>query len=408
MFTIEGNIANKETKRRRIEIDTETGLIKKVGEPTGEADVVLKDEIIFPGFIDIHVHAREDVSHRDDYKEDFVSVGEAAINGGVVAIADMPNNKIPPIDDASYNAKFELTKKCGVAVVLYAGIGKKTKPLAKVVPYKVFMGQSVGDLFFSSAESLEGEIEKYKGQNVSFHCEDPVILDESKKGITHEDRRPKEAEIKAVDFALYLIEKYNLIGKICHASTVEAIEKIILAKAKGVKVTVEVTPHHLFFDEKIISEQSRVKFQVNPPIRQTRENRLALIKYLKDGAIDYLATDHAPHALPEKMKGISGLTHLDTYGPFISWLIKEHNFTPDDIKRVCSETPGNFINKFHNDRYGKIETGYVGSLTVIDLEKEIKITKEMLKTKSGWSPFEGITFPGRVAMTIIKGKIHKN
>ena len=186
------------------------------------------------------------------------------------------------------------------------------------------------------------------------------------------------------------------------------IEKIILAKAKGVKVTVEVTPHHLFFDEKIISEQSRVKFQVNPPIRQTRENRLALIKYLKDGAIDYLATDHAPHALPEKMKGISGLTHLDTYGPFISWLIKEHNFTPDDIKRVCSENPGNFINKFHNDRYGKIETGYVGSLTVIDLEKEIKITKEMLKTKSGWSPFEGITFPGRVAMTIIKGKIHKN
>jgi dihydroorotase len=420
MTTIEGNIVNNGLKRCRIEIDTTTGLITKVGEPTGLADVVLKDEIIFPGFIDLHVHAREDESHKDDYKEDFVSAGLAAINGGVVAFAEMPNNKIPPINDISYENKNNLTKKSPVVVLLYAGIGENTKPLIKIIPYKVFMCKSVGDLFFTSREALESTLERYKGQSVSFHCEDPEILEESTGEKTHEMKRPKEAEISAIDFALYLIEKYNLSGKICHASTIEGIKKIIEAKKRGINVSVEVTPHHLYFDETMLNEENKIKFQVNPPIRQSKENRLAMIKFLKDGNIDYLATDHAPHSVEEKQKGISGLTHLDTYGPFTTWLYKEHNFTLEEIKKVCSSNPANFFNKFleerparpnelgHSGRYGEIAEGYIGSLTILDMNKEIKITKDILKTKSKWSPFEGITFPGRVIMTIIKGKIYEN
>ena len=424
MLTIEGNIVNiDKTSRGRIEIGGD-GLILSVGKETGSADIVLKDELIFPGFIDLHVHARECADHTQDYKEDFLTAGQAAINGGVVAFAEMPNNPTPPITDESYNEKKALSEKSIAEVILYAGTTPTTKPLSFKVPYKIYISKSVGDLFFDSFKELDSFLVEYEERNISFHCEDPKILKSSIEQPTHEKRRPPEAEISAVDFALQTIEKHNLIGRICHCSTMEAMEKIVEAKKRGVKVTAEVTPHHLYFDEESqssapihrpISGQpinghathlSRM-LQINPPIRQTKKNRLALIAALKKGDLDYLGTDHSPHTIEEKEKGISGMPHLDTYGPFTTWLIKEHGFTPEDIARVCSYNPGNFINSFTDKKYGKIEQGFIGSLTVIDIEHPITIEKSMLKTKAGWSPFEGVEFPGRVAYTIIKGKIYK-
>ncbi len=410
ILTIEGVVINNtEQIRRRIEIDQESGLITKVNEPTGSADFVFKDELIFPGFIDIHVHAREDISHKQDYKEDFKTVGEAAINGGVVAIAEMPNNPVPPTNDENYEQKKELTRKSSIEILLYAGIGLYTKPLSKFVPYKVFMGPSIGELFFSSKKELENTIKLYEGQYVSFHCEDFEILEMNKGQSTHELQRPPEAEISAVDFALYLIEKYKLIGKICHCSTIEGIKKIIDAKTRGINVTVEITPHHLFFSNQdgFALDKNREKMlQVNPPIRGTEES-FYLINALKNGDIDYLATDHAPHTMTEKEKGISGIPHLDTYGPFATWLMKEHNFTEKEIVRVCSYNGAKFINQFTKNKYGEVKEGYIGSLTVIDMNKPVLITKEILKTKCKWSPFEGMTFPGSVIMTIVKGKIYE-
>lgn len=412
MLTIEGNIVtNTRVFRGRIEID-QNGTINKIGSPTGDADFVFKDELIFPGFVDLHVHAREDASGSQIYKEDFTSAGEAAINGGIVAFADMPNNSIPPIDDASYSQKNSLAKKSRVEVLLYAGIGANTFPLSYKVPYKVFMGPSIGDLFFSSKEDLEKVIARYRGHNVSFHCEDPKILEHNSQMSTHEERRPKEAEISAVDFALRLMEKYDISGKICHCSTLEGVEKIIEAKRKGIKVTMEVTPHHLYFSSaaNALAERDGTNnmLQVNPPIRQTEENRLALIQFLKEGKIDYLATDHAPHIEEEKKKGISGLAHLDTYGSFVTWLMKEYGFTPEEIVRVSSYGPASFFNEFTKNQYGEIKEGYSGSLTVLDLDKPYKVEKENLKTKSKHSPFLGVTFPGSVVLTVVAGTVFKN
>ena len=401
MLTIEGNIVNIDrTTRGRIEIGDD-GVISAVGKETGKADVVLRDELIFSGFIDLHVHARECADHSQDYKEDFTSAGEAAINGGVVAFADMPNNPVPPVDDESYDEKYQLAKKCPVEVVLYGAIGKGSVPIYRQsAPYTVYLGRSVGDLFFEDFDQLEKVLEKYRGHNLSFHCEDPKVLQQNERQSSHELQRPPEAEISAVDFALSMIEEYELKGKICHLSTAEGLKRIVAAKAKGINVTCEVTPHHLYFD-------NSMKLQMNPPLRN-KEDRLALIAGLKNGDIDFLATDHAPHTVAEKAKGASGLTHLDTYGPFVSWLIKEHGFSAQDIARVCAYNPGNFISPFTSAKYGKIEAGYVGSLTVVDMDKPIKIEKSTLKTKAGWSPFEGATFPGSVIMTIIKGKIYQN
>lgn len=407
MLSIEGNIVNKEKVfRGRIEID-QSGMINKIGEPTGDADFIFKDELIFPGFIDLHVHAREDTTHRDDYKENFISAGEAAINGGVVAFAEMPNNPVPPVDDESYEAKKELNKKCAVTVLEYALIEEGTKSLSKKVPYKAVLGTGFANhRFFSAYEDLDAGLSHYRGEFVSFHCEDPKILEEYAHHYAHEDQRPDTSEITAVDVVLPLIKKHGLHGKICHCSTVRGVGKILEAKEDGIDVTVEITPHHLYFDTSMLTKENQKMMQVNPPIRHTKENRLLLIEALRKGVIDYLATDHAPHTREEKLKGISGMPELDTYGPFVTWLMKVHGFTPNEIARVCAYNPGKFMGEFMDEKYGEIKEGYVGSLTVLDMNKPVTISKEILKTKCGWSPFEGVTFPGSVVMTVVKGKIY--
>jgi dihydroorotase len=149
--------------------------------------------------------------------------------------------------------------------------------------------------------------------------------------------------------------------------------------------------------------------QTNPPLRG-REDRLALITALRDGLVDYLATDHAPHTIEEKMNGMSGMPHLDTYGAFATWLMAEHGFSPGDIARVCAYNPGSFVNEFLPQGFGKgygvIEPGYVGSLTIINPDAPFVIRRDEMKTKCGWSPFEGYKMPGRVTYTILNGKVY--
>ncbi len=409
MLRVEGMLVNHDAMfAGAVEIDTATGLIVRVGEATGKSDIDTSGCLIFPGFGDIHIHAREDVSGAQMYKEDFATASDAAVQGGVVHVADMPNNVVAPVDDARYAAKELLTAKSAVHVTLYAGIGPGTQPLARHVPYKAFMGPSVGDLFFRSQAELEQVIAGYRGRNVSFHCEDPVILEAHKGEATHEARRPAQAEITATEFALELIERYELQGKLCHYSTGDGLKRIAAAKARGVRVTAEVTPHHLYFDETMLTDENRLALQMNPPLRG-RADRLALIDALRGGLLDYIATDHAPHTLEEKATGVSGVPLLDTYGAFATWLMAEHGFTPQEIARVCAYNPGRFVREFlpswFGEGYGVIAPGYVGSLTVIDMKTPWTVRREEMKTKCAWSPFEGMTFPGRVRATVLRGRV---
>ncbi len=407
---IEGTVVNHDRSfEGAVEIDTATGLIESVGPKTGSSDLDTSDCLIFPGFGDIHIHAREDASGTQTYKEDFTSASAAAVHGGVTHVVDMPNNPTAPINDARYAAKEKLAASSAVQVTLYAGIGPDTQPLARHVPYKVYMGPSVGDLFFTSQAQLETVIARYRGRNVSFHCEDPEILEASRGAATHEQRRPADAEITATKFALHLIEQYDLKGKLCHYSTREGLQGIIAAKQRGIRVTCEVTPHHLFFDTSMLTDANRMALQMNPPLR-TGDDRLALIEALREGHIDYIATDHAPHTLAEKAVGASGVPLLDTYGAFAAWLMREHNFMPQDIARVCASNPGRFVHEFLPDGfgegYGHIAPGYVGSLTILDTAKPYRVTRESVHTKCGWSPFEGYTLPGSVRYTVLRGAVH--
>jgi dihydroorotase len=401
MFTHDGDF------RGTIFFDSETGLITKVEKNSEYKNDFSEDCILFPGFGDIHIHAREDVSGKHTYKEDFLSASLAALNGGVVHVADMPNNPIPPIDDVAYVEKEKLTSKAKIHITLYAGIGPNTKPLNRTVPYKVFMGPSIGELYFKTNEELEAVIQNYVGLDVSFHCEDPEILEANKSASTHEDRRPLQAEILATDFALYLIEKYNLKGKLCHYSSGEGLQKIIAAKKRGVTVTCEVTPTHLFFDRSVLTEENFKWFQMNPPLRYEQDKQILLQAY-KDGWIDFLATDHAPHSIEEKNQGISGISQLDTYSLFVTHLILNENVSLDRILSTCASNPADFIKPYLPKKFGKgfgyIEEGYSANFTILNLKKPTRFKKEMIQSKSGWSPFENHNFPGSLEAVYFMGK----
>jgi dihydroorotase len=404
--------------QKRIVFDEHSGLITEIGLPTGRADFLYGNEcLLFAGMGDVHIHAREDATGQHCYKEDFKSVSMAALNGGVLHVCDMPNNPKPPIDDQSYLEKLVLAEKGSVPIIPYAGIGPETRPLTERVPYKAYMGPSIGELFFRNNRELEESISHYRGLDVSFHCEDPEVLEAHKNESTHYTRRPINAELLATSEALRLIEKFNLKGKLCHYSAGAGLDLIRAARGRGAFVECEVTPTHLYFAHEELSEKQAQYLQMNPPVREVSDRELLLEALIK-GELDYLATDHAPHTKEEKQKGISGLPGLDTFGPFCTWLLINKKIDPKIIARVTSENPGRFVGRFlpalkrlrpkHWERFGMgtglLEVGHCANLTVLNLSKPIEITSKVLKTKAGHSPFEGVIFPGSVEAAFAFGK----
>ena len=415
--------SSKEVSRKELIFNSDTGLILKVGEcklSKSEVDFFYDDNfLLFAGMGDIHIHAREDLSGQNNYKENFDSTCCAAINGGLVHVADMPNNPVPPIDDESYLAKVALASNRPIPILMYAGIGPETRPLSFSVPYKAYMGPSVGDLYFKNNTELENVLKYYNHQNVSFHCEDPVVLEHNKNQPDHFLRRPIEAELLATDFALFLIEKYQLVGKLCHYSAGAGLDSIKAARKKGLSVTCEVTPQHLFFTEEMIRSMppdEQVRFQMNPPIRSVNDKK-KLLEALRNNEIDYLATDHAPHSPEEKSRGMSGLTGLDTYASFVTWLLLDQKISAETLALVTAENPGHFFNQFlnglnlktnHYKKWGKgmgfIEAGFSASFTLLNLTKSHTVTSSNIKTLARWSPFLNMIFPGSLEAVFVNGK----
>src|SRR4051794_3318170 len=177
---VEGRLADVDGVRPG-QVAIEDGIIAAAGPDLGKPDHAFGDDcLVFAGMGDVHIHARQDVTGRDNYKETFATAAAAALHGGVLHVADMPNNPAAPVDDATYAAKEALlaAEPLAVAFTLYAGIGPGTRPLGRDVPYKAYMGPSVGDLFFRSLEQLDETLAAYRGRAVSFHCEDPLLLEQ--------------------------------------------------------------------------------------------------------------------------------------------------------------------------------------------------------------------------------------
>lgn len=438
---IQGRIVN-ETREFDgwIEIDSASGLIERVRETNrqrSDAIAFPSSHLIFPGFIDLHVHAREDETG-ESHKESYGTVANAALAGGVTHICPMPNTASPLTTKEQLTWHRERVRTLPVGFTHYVGIGPETRPLVERVPYKVFTGPSVGELFFTWPDELRTALSRYADANVSFHVEDFHALQRHASGRSHHDRRPAAVVETALGYVLEMIEEFNLEAKLCHWPIGgESIRTIEAHRARGFDTTVEVSPLYLFFDTSNLAETRWPFVQANPSI-QRREDRLAIIEALRTGVFDYLATDHAPHLLTEKLKqfgteemgpethyewliqndpeeavrrscrdGTSGTPQLDTYALFAPWLMRNFGFTPMDIARVCAANPGRWIDGLESrDRfYGDIASGFAGNLTVVDLSTSTTVRREQIRSRCGWSPYENVRFPGSLVATIVEGQV---
>ncbi len=383
----------------RTSIRIENGIIREIGSDAS-ADISFPDDLlILPGFLDMHVHCREDASGGQTAKEDFQTAGEAALRGGVVAVADMPNNPIPPDTGERLEEKRKLAQRCAADVVLYALAHAEEGPFDRTVPYKFFFS-GFQDATVETAGAL---FRKFAGCWLSVHAEDPAVLALNRDKDTHEERRPPEAEIQAVRTLLAALEEAPVLHlHICHVSTAEAAELIHKAKQNRLPVSCEVCCHHILFDKDNFPEKLKAYRNVNPPLRSAND-RERLAKALDLGVIDALATDHAPHLPEEKEKGASGFPGLDVYGAFATILAK--TVPMSRLAAITSGFAAGFFERFSKDRYGAIAPGMTGSLTVLGPSDWSGVRKQTFSTKCGWSPYLGYTFPGEVKATIVRGAV---
>ena len=381
------------------------GRIVRITKATEEAKQIFElheSALIFPGFVDSHVHLGEPGW---EYKEDFLTGSKAAINGGVTAVGDMPNLPEPIINRQRLLKKIELSKKALVDVMHLGGVGhgnlRDLRDMSQLVPaFEIFTAASTGDLTLSGWDEIEEatRIITALKKPITFHCEDAEI-------IAKNPERPREAEIAAIEKVLALCREYGTKANIAHLSTKEGLD--LVKENDDLDIIYEITEHHMFFgkgNKEYASLNTHMR-KMNPPLRDVEDCK-ALIRNLKDGKC-MIGTDHAPHAWQEKTSPNphSGLTGLDTYGNFVLWLLLKQKIPAETIARITSYNAARY---FGISDMGRIKEGFKGSLTVLDTKGTTTISKENLKTKCGWSPFEGFTFPGKIAATIVNGRIYFN
>ncbi len=390
-----------------------------------------EDLLIFPGFVDMHVHAREyprpEVSDEASLKsweaacrkEVFATAAQAAVNGGVTAFGAMPNDPIPPSDQSSYERKLALTKSAECDVILYAAITPTSDPWADL-PYKLYLDSVPSSVNLTAWKDVEAVLDRYRGRRVFFHAEDPETLERFQGPGPRWVTRPPEAEIRAVDKILELTAKFGLDSHICHISTEAAVR--LLEDYNGHSydwVTSEVTPHHLYFSvekERVLAEgkeftgETRL-LESNPPLRSEGDRRF-LVDALKDGLIDALATDHAPHTLEDKRNRAPGMPHLDTVGAFAGLLMRDHGYSPVRVAEVLSRRPAEILRLA--PAVQGIVPGAVASFTLLDRSASTRIEgaeivgRGPLKTRCGWSPFSGVDLPAAVAGTVVRGRAYRS
>ena len=360
---------------------------------------------IFPGFIDVHVHLREPGFF---YKETIRSGTMAAAKGGFTSVCSMPNLK--PVPDSAENLKIQtdiIESSAVINVYPYASITKNEmgeelsdfKELSEIAVAFSDDGRGVQN---DSMMRLAMETAKKYGKIIAAHCEDNSLLD---GGYIHKGEYAKahghrgissESEYRQIERDLKLAEEIGVKYHVCHISTKESVEVIRQAKARGVDVTCETAPHYLILNDMDLKEDGR--FKMNPPIR-SESDRLALIEGIKDGTIDMIATDHAPHSPEEKSKGLKGsnmgVVGLETsFASLYTHLVKTNTITLEKLIELMSINPGK--------RFG---IGGKADLTVFSLNDKWKVDPNKFLTMGRSTPFEGLEFFGKCMFTVCAGKI---
>ena len=372
------------------------------------------NKYIFPGFVDVHVHLREPGF---SYKETVKTGTLAAAASGYSAVFTMPN--LNPVPDSLENLKIQqdiIDKDAVISVYPCASIskGEKGAELSDMEELceKVlaFSDDGVGVQSDAMMETAM-KIAKKHGKIITAHCEDNTLLN---GGYIHDGEYAKEhghkgipsaSEYKQIERDIVLAEKIGVKYHVCHVSAKESVEAIRRAKKAGINITAETGPHYLVFSDDQLKEDGRYK--MNPPIR-AKEDKLALIEGIKDGTLEVIATDHAPHTAEEKSKGLkslNGIVGLETAFPVLyTELVKKGVITLEKLVTLMSENPAK--------RFGldiEIAEGKTANLCVFDLEEEYTVNPEEFYSMGKCTPFEGMRVYGKCLLNITNGKeVYKN
>ncbi|MGJ9460621.1 dihydroorotase [Oceanobacillus sp. CF4.6] len=381
-----------------------------------EADKIidLKGKLILPGFIDVHIHLREPGG---EHKETIISGTEAAARGGYTTVCAMPNTNPVPDSKESLTAILEKIRTDALVRVLpYAAITKglkgeertNIKELSEIGAF-AFTDDGVG---IQTADQMLRAMKDAAacGTAIVAHCEDNSIV---YGGVVHDGEVSERLNLpgipsitESVQIArdVLLAEKAGCHYHVCHVSTKESVRVIRDAKSAGINVTAEVTPHHLLMTEQDIREND-ADYKMNPPLR-SKEDQQALLEGLLDGTIDFIATDHAPHAADEKAQGFLkapfGIVGLETAFPLLHTnLVQTGKITLQQLVAWMTNKPAEVFNL----PYGTLEEGSIADITVVDLEKVSVIDKNSFYSKGKNTPFQDWKVKGIPVLTIAEGNI---
>ena len=371
----------------------------------GLSPVISKRYIIVPGLCDVHVHFREPGF---SYKETIASGSAAAAHGGYTAVCTMPN--LDPVPDSAEHLQVQLDaikRGAAIKVLPYGAItvGEKGERLAdmEAISDKVCAFSDDGKGVQNDEMMREAmTAAKRLGKIIAAHCEDNSLLfggyiHDGEYAKVHGHRGISSAsEYKQIERDLRLAEETGCAYHVCHISTKESVELIRQAKARGVNVTCETAPHYLVLCDEDMQEDGR--FKMNPPLR-SREDKKALIEGIKDGTIDMIATDHAPHSAEEKGRGLEkslmGVVGLETAFPVLyTELVTKNIITLDRLVELMSFKP--------KERFG-IDTN--NDFAVFDISEAYKIDPENFLSMGRATPFAGREVFGRCLLTVHNGKV---
>ena len=397
-----------------VDLFIDGGSIVSIGQDltVSDATVISANGLtVFPGFTDVHVHLREPGF---SYKETVASGTLAAAKGGYTSVCTMPNLK--PCPDSVEHLKQQLdiinsNAKIHVYPFGTITVGENGQTLSDMEGMaKDVIGFSDDGRGVQNKDMMLSAMEKAKKLNkiISAHCEDNSLLF---GGYIHDGEYARlhghkgicsESEWGPIKRDIELVKKNGCKYHVCHISTKESVELIRQAKRDGVDITCETGPHYLTMNDMMLEEDGR--FKMNPPLR-SEEDRLALVEGIKDGTIDLIATDHAPHSAEEKSKGLEksamGVVGLETaFAVCYTKLVKKGIITLEKLIQLLNT---NAIQRFGIGT--EIKVGAPADLTVFNLNEKFTVKKEDFVSMGKASPFEGEELYGRCKMTFVNGRI---
>ena len=367
--------------------------------------ICVGDYIVFPGFCDVHVHFREPGF---SYKETIKSGSRAAARGGYTDVCTMPN--LNPVPDTLENLRLQLDiieSDAVINVYPYASItkgqmGKELSDMSDMAEYAFAFsddgrGVQSDDMMLAAMQTA-----KELGKTIVAHCEVNELL---KGGYIHDGEYAKahghrgicsESEYAQIARDIELVKKTGCSYHVCHISTKESVDIIRKAKAEGVDITCETAPHYLILTDADLKEEGR--FKMNPPLRG-KADREALIEGIKDGTIDMIATDHAPHSLEEKSRGLEksafGIVGIENaFQLMYTYLVKTGVLTLEKVIELMAINPRKRFN-----------IPFDGSFSVWNLDEKFKLDPNEFLSMGRATPFEGEELYGVNLMTVSGDKV---